>query len=503
MSLSYNKVMDLEVIMKLYPIIFIFCAFLFVGLASASVDNITYHPYGSQNAYIANSGSNNVSVFNTTTYNIDMNIAVGNTPVGCTLNNPGTFAYICNQGSNTVTVINTTTNTVDDTIHVGLGPQSSCISPDNTRLYVSNTGSNTITIVNTVNDTAIGNITVGNSPLGSDITSDGKLLYVCNSNDNSISIINTTTNTVINTISITNPQEIIICENNTLACVTELIKNGVVATITLSTNTITDEISVGTHPFGESVSPDNNESYITNTNDGTVSVINLVTHMLKTTVTVGTNPVSIGIAPNGNNIFVINQGDNSISVINTTNDTVTNTIHGFNSPYSLGVFVRPSTVPRATIEGVPLSGSDPLTIQFRDDFFGVPTTWLWNWGDGTSDSNIINPIHTYTQPGLYTVTLTVSNDAGYSVNTAYHYVNVTVGNTTYTPSSMTVFQSTSSIVPIFGLLLLLPFFLVVSGIVNAVRTQKYKYLLFTTSAAVVIFLVVGFGAVILSAMAST
>ena len=478
--------------MKLYTIIFIIFACLFTQVVAGSVGSVTLHPYGSQDAYITNSGSNNVVVLNTSTYLTDAIISVGNAPIGCALNNPGTFAYVTNQGSNTVSVINTTSNTVTATVHVGSNPQYSCVSPDNLRVYVSNTGGNTVTVINAVNNTIVGNITVGNSPLGSDITPNGRFLYVCNSNGNSISVVDTLINTVVTTIPITNPQEIIICENGTLACVTELIKSGVVATIDLSTNTITDSIRVGTHPFGESISPDNNESYITNTNDGTVSIVNLVDHSLKTTVNVGVNPVSIGIAPNGNNVFVINQGDNSISVINTTTDIVTNTIHGFNSTTSYGIFVRPSTIPIATIYGVPLSGDSPLTIQFHDDFYGVPLTWLWNWGDGTVDSNIVNPIHTYTHTGLYTVTLTVSNAAGYSVNTAYQYVNVTGNNTTFTPSNQNTISEfinmLSSTIQLLSLFIFLLFiYLIYLFSKNMVSTKQFMIFMavFVTYAMIV------------------
>ncbi|MEO5572736.1 MAG: PKD domain-containing protein [Bacteroidia bacterium] len=49
-----------------------------------------------------------------------------------------------------------------------------------------------------------------------------------------------------------------------------------------------------------------------------------------------------------------------------------------------------------------------LTYTFTDISTGVPTSWLWNFGDLTTD-NTQNPVHTYANNGTYTVTLTVSN----------------------------------------------------------------------------------------------
>jgi len=57
-------------------------------------------------------------------------------------------------------------------------------------------------------------------------------------------------------------------------------------------------------------------------------------------------------------------------------------------------------------------GQIPLSIQFIDTSTGENiTSHLWSFGDsGTSTE--INPVHVYTTPGLYNVTLTVTNDCG-------------------------------------------------------------------------------------------
>jgi len=50
-------------------------------------------------------------------------------------------------------------------------------------------------------------------------------------------------------------------------------------------------------------------------------------------------------------------------------------------------------------------------IQFTDTTENNPTSWLWNFGDGGT-STLQNPIHSYDDPGSYTVTLTASNSCG-------------------------------------------------------------------------------------------
>ena len=54
------------------------------------------------------------------------------------------------------------------------------------------------------------------------------------------------------------------------------------------------------------------------------------------------------------------------------------------------------------------TGNVPLTVTFTDTSSASPadppTTWLWDFGDGGT-STLQNPVHIYTVPGTYTVTL--------------------------------------------------------------------------------------------------
>jgi PKD repeat protein len=66
------------------------------------------------------------------------------------------------------------------------------------------------------------------------------------------------------------------------------------------------------------------------------------------------------------------------------------------------------------------SGKVPLSIQFTDSSSNIPTSWLWQWGDGTANTTTQSPIHVYSVAGVYQVNLTATNTAGsnISANTA-------------------------------------------------------------------------------------
>jgi PKD repeat protein len=66
-----------------------------------------------------------------------------------------------------------------------------------------------------------------------------------------------------------------------------------------------------------------------------------------------------------------------------------------------------------------------FTCSFLDGSSGA-TSWLWDFGDGNTSTDQL-PIHTYATHGVYTVSLTVSNDGGTTTET-YERV-IPVGNT--------------------------------------------------------------------------
>ena len=54
------------------------------------------------------------------------------------------------------------------------------------------------------------------------------------------------------------------------------------------------------------------------------------------------------------------------------------------------------------------SGVFPLTVEFTDRSTGTPTSWAWNFGDGTTSTDQ-SPAHTYTTSGQFNVELSISD----------------------------------------------------------------------------------------------
>ncbi len=64
-------------------------------------------------------------------------------------------------------------------------------------------------------------------------------------------------------------------------------------------------------------------------------------------------------------------------------------------------------------------------LQFTDLSTGLPLSWQWDFNsDGIIDSEEQNPVWSYNQPGLYTVTLTVNNGVVDDTQIKTDYINV-------------------------------------------------------------------------------
>ena len=88
--------------------------------------------------------------------------------------------------------------------------------------------------------------------------------------------------------------------------------------------------------------------------------------------------------------------------------------------------------PLAWFEADPVYGRSPLSVMFTDYSVGIISSRLWSFGDGAT-STVANPVHVYTQPGDYLITLTVAGPDGVDVDTKLTHVSA---NEIYLPLVM-------------------------------------------------------------------
>lgn len=81
------------------------------------------------------------------------------------------------------------------------------------------------------------------------------------------------------------------------------------------------------------------------------------------------------------------------------------------------------SAPTAAFDADPTIGFGPIHVQFYDRSKGQVNSYHWNFGDGTT-SRERNPEHTYETPGIYNVTLTISNPHDSDTKTAVGLIEV-------------------------------------------------------------------------------
>lgn len=94
-------------------------------------------------------------------------------------------------------------------------------------------------------------------------------------------------------------------------------------------------------------------------------------------------------------------------------------------PPDLGALDKGATL-IADFIGYPLSGIVNLIVNFTDLSTGEPTSWNWDFGDGSPHSSVQNPTHIYTSPGSYTVTLVATKGPFSDTEIKLGYIVVTL-----------------------------------------------------------------------------
>ncbi len=73
------------------------------------------------------------------------------------------------------------------------------------------------------------------------------------------------------------------------------------------------------------------------------------------------------------------------------------------------------------------NGCESLDVQFTDNSWPPPSSYLWDFGDGNT-SNEASPYHSYTEPGNYDVSLEVANNFGGESLTKESLIQIGEGN---------------------------------------------------------------------------
>jgi YVTN family beta-propeller protein len=256
-------------------------------------------------AYVANGGSNTVSIFDVVHVRLDREIQVGQNPTGVTANPKRNEVYVVNSGvtqgngvsgsngaNGSISVIDAEKNAVVATIPVHRQPYFIEVNARGDLAYVANSGSNSVSVIDLKTRREIAVAGAGEGPGLARVSPDGKTLVVTNRLGNSVSLFD------LDQAGIPRVRKVI--EGCTGA---------------------TDAV----------ILPDSSKAFAACSGGRQISVIALARNAdasgpagpdaLETLLDVGRSPVHLALKPDGGELFVSNFDSNTISeVVTSTND---------------------------------------------------------------------------------------------------------------------------------------------------------------------------------------
>lgn len=289
--------------------------------------------------YVANSGSNYLTVIDRFENRVVGVIGVGENPTGLVLSKEQGRLYVLNSGSNSISFIDTSQDYVVDRIHLisGIDPVEMAMIPhsnnvDHGKLYITNRGSNDVTVADTFLKAQVKSIRVGNAPMGITANPERAEVYVTNSESNSISIIDSLSDTVKATINVgTKPLGIVVVKDSIY-----VLNEGSdrITIIDLVSKKITGTLLVRGPRMGI-YSKQYDKVYLSNYSTGQVSFLIPTSAVITRSISVGRQPIGVAIDENRNRLYVVNSGSNTVTVINTVSEVVEKTITVGEKPYGI------------------------------------------------------------------------------------------------------------------------------------------------------------------------
>ena len=344
----------------------------------------------------------------------------------------------------------------------GAFPYSLATTPNGKFLYVTNEGfsSDSVSPYRIGSHGALTPIActssdcdTGVNPLEPAITPNGKYLYVVNSNESapkgSVSIFSIASNGSLKPLSCSPSSH---CKAGDFPLASAITPNGKFLYVLNQTSDSISPFAIGSNgslkpvtcsgcttgndPQGIAVSPNGKFAYVPNYTDGTISPysINANGSLTPITCTPSSNcsggsdssPVSVTLSPNGKYLYLASLGDSQVLVFavkkNGSLSPVTcafASCGGLDFPGSgQSIVVTPDQAPTASFNAkVPATGH---TIKFNASESiaaagQLVAKYAWSFGDGSHATTTTATVkHTYKKSGHYTVTLTVTDNAGCS-----------------------------------------------------------------------------------------
>jgi DNA-binding beta-propeller fold protein YncE len=354
-----------------------------------------------RSAYVTNYGLASVSQYDVgaggvLTPKTPPTVASSSGAFGVAVSPSGRSVYVTNFAANTVSQYDVggggvLTAKIPPTVAAGTNPQGVAVSADGRSVYVTNYGASSVTqydvgVGETLSAKPAATVPAGTNPYGLAVSPDGRSVYVTNYGVSSVGQYDV----------------------------------GAGGALALKTPTA---VASGTSPVGITISPDGRSVYVANVNANSVSQYNVGTDGALTaksppTVATGGGPLGVTVSPDGQSLYVsahaVFQYD--VGAGGALAPKAPAQVDAGTRPN--GVAVAPDQGPVASFTAGPAPAGSPSSFDASAsaDHDGSVVRYAWDFGDGSAVATTTSAVaqHAYAGRGVYTVRLTVTDDAGCS-----------------------------------------------------------------------------------------
>lgn len=275
-------------------------------------------------AYVSNSASNLISVFNKKTMEVVNVIATGRGPKGIVLDQNRTRAYVAVSGDDTVEIYDLFNGTTIGRVKLNFGdnPLDLALTPDGRTLVSVNYGSNSVSIIDAISQIVLRKIIVGEKPTSAAIDPSGLRAYITNSQSNTVSVVDLSQRTFTATITVEgSPVRAAFNRvGDRLYVVSSNSPNlSVIAPTSLR---VTDKIFIGTGGVSIKVNHLNGLTYVGKSFGGEIAILDPSSSMFIDSISIKGNAAYMTIDRQENTLFVVLPERRLVQKINLTSKKI-------------------------------------------------------------------------------------------------------------------------------------------------------------------------------------
>ena len=304
---------------------------------AAAVTTLTLEPDGSQpvalavnsstsRIYVANAGSDNVSVIDGASNTVIATIPVGSAPRGIAVDAGANRVYVASSGSNEVTVIDGESNEVVVTHPAGKEPWGIAVDPNTGRVFVSNRGSGTVSVIDGRHNLRIATVAVGDLPTAVAVNPDTGRVYVASSGSGDLGVIDGRSNLLLATLPLAGDSSVeawdvaVDSSSNRVYVATSAAEasdadGGTVLVIDGSNNSLIDSVAVPSSVEALAVDSASGRIYVGSSSDDRMWVIDARTSVVTSAVGLDAGLSAVDVDSASGRVYVAHADSSSLSTV--------------------------------------------------------------------------------------------------------------------------------------------------------------------------------------------